>query len=111
VPLTTGPDGCMRRLCSHCTGPLGIVGSMKRAVVLAAVLLVILVGVPIIGGMTMPDCPECHLSAGEAVGMCLAVLALLSLVVPGVFMAHVQQERALRLLLLRAGVERPPRPQ
>lgn len=82
---------------------------MKRAVVLAILLLVILAGVPMVGSMAMLDCPQCHLSAGHAIGMCLAVLALLVLALPGASARIVWEERILRHLLLGAALERPPR--
>ncbi|MGH2674564.1 MAG: hypothetical protein ACRDH1_04015 [Actinomycetota bacterium] len=83
---------------------------MNRVVVAALVVLVILVGVPLVGAMPMmADCPQCHLPSGAAVGMCLAILALFSLVSPEVFGRLTRRHSIMRQLLVAATLERPPR--
>ncbi|MDQ3991947.1 MAG: hypothetical protein M3245_06545 [Actinomycetota bacterium] len=84
---------------------------MKRALFLALVLLVLLVGLPIAAGMpAMMSCPQCHLTAGAAAMMCLAVLSLFVLLAPTASSRLWRSDRVLRQLLLVPGLERPPRP-
>ena len=82
--------------------------SMKSFVLLVALLLVILVGLPLVGGMAMLDCPNCYLSWGLA-GMCLAVLATFLLLLPQASMRLTRWADLFRPLLLRLPLERPPR--
>ena len=77
---------------------------------MALVLLVLLVGLPMAMSMgPMPPCPKCNLSPGEAWAMCLAVLSLISLVVPAPNRRVWAERSHLRLLLLAGRLERPPR--
>lgn len=83
---------------------------MKRLAFGMLVLLVIIAGLPFVAGMpVMANCPQCHL-ASAAMGMCLAILALLSLVVPELFAPVSRRHMGVRRLLLSAALERPPRP-
>lgn len=77
---------------------------MRPVLIIGVILLVVVVGVPLVGAMTMPFCPECP-SAGWGPGaFCLAVLASLLLIVP-------RQALALRRranILVSAGLHDPP---
>lgn len=82
---------------------------MVRKVLLVALgVLVIFAGLPLIGGMTMVDCPDCVLSSSIA-GACFAVLASLLMLVSLASMRLVTGHRIVRYLLLRSRLERPPR--
>lgn len=82
---------------------------MKRLAFGMLVLLVVVVGLPFVAGMPMmANCPQCHL-ASAAMGMCLAILALLSLAVPELFASVSRRRMGVRRLLLSAALERPPR--
>lgn len=73
------------------------------------VVLVLLVGVPLVGGMAMVDCPNCHLSSSAMVGLCLAVLLAFLLLVPTAFTRVILGRDVPYPLLLRTPLERPPR--
>lgn len=84
---------------------------MKKAAVIALVLLVLLVGLPFAMGMSeMPPCPSC--TKGDApvtVAMCLAIVSLFVLVVSSNSSGTASRRQVLRLLLLADPPERPPR--
>lgn len=83
---------------------------MKKALVVAVVVLVVVVGLPVlVSGMAGAHCAECG-PATLAVAMCLAVLAAaIVLVVPGA--GAVRRGAAVHRGLLRAALfERPPQP-
>lgn len=77
---------------------------MKSALAIAVVLLVILVGVPLIGAMAMPYCPECPNAGWGAGTVCLAVLASLLLLIP----QHSLVLRRRASVLVSAGLHDPP---
>jgi hypothetical protein len=84
---------------------------MKKAVVIALVLLVLLVGLPLAMGMSdMAPCPSCTKGdAPVAVAMCLAIVSLFVLVMSSNSSVIVARRRVVRVLLLADPLERPPR--
>ncbi len=83
---------------------------MRPVLVIGVILLVVLVGVPLVGAMMMPFCPECP-SAGWGPGaFCLAVLASLLLIVPHPTLALRRRANVLVSAGLPDPPERPPQP-
>jgi heme/copper-type cytochrome/quinol oxidase subunit 4 len=83
---------------------------MKRALVIALVLTVLLTGVPVMMVMSGATCADCD-HALMAAGACLlAVLAALVAVVVALFGTPMRTRPELRASLLAAsGLDRPPR--
>ncbi len=78
---------------------------------LLLVLLILVGALPIaMGGSTMEWCPECVFPAGMAIGMmCVAILGLFVLVVPGMSSVLARRPLILRLPLFASSRDRPPR--
>jgi hypothetical protein len=85
--------------------------TMKKAVVIALVLLVLLVGLPFAMGMSdMAPCPSCTKGDSPvAVAMCLAIVSLFVLVVSSSSSLITPRRQVVRLLLLADPLDRPPR--
>jgi hypothetical protein len=85
---------------------------MRRALVLALVLLILLAGLPLALGMgAMEPCPSCPApDAPIWFGACFAILAwgLTTIVLRSIRVSPVVA--ALKPLLLAISLERPPRP-
>lgn len=84
---------------------------MKKAAVIALVLLVLLVGLPLAMGMSeMAPCPSCtEGDARVAVAMCFAIVSLFVLVMSSRSSPIASRPRVFRLLFLADPPERPPR--
>jgi hypothetical protein len=84
---------------------------VKKAPVIALVLLVLLIGLPL--AMGMPDiapCPSCTgVDTPVAVAMCLAIVSLFVLVLSSSSSRIALRRALLRLLLFDDPPERPPR--
>lgn len=86
-------------------------GIMKKAVVIALVLLVLVVGLPLGMGMSdMTPCPSCTgVDTPVALAMCLAIMSLFTLVVSSRSSLIASRREVVRLLLRSDPPERPPR--
>lgn len=83
---------------------------MKRALVIALVLTVLLTGIPMLMVMSAPSCADCDLAPMAATSCLLAVLAALVAVRVALFGVALRLRPALRASLLAAsGLDRPPR--
>jgi hypothetical protein len=84
---------------------------MRKVLVLALVLLILLTGLPLALGMSaMPPCPSCPApDAPIWFGACFAILvwAFLTILVRSFLVSHALA--ALKQLLLATSLERPPR--
>jgi hypothetical protein len=89
----------------------GSIGSgMKRALVIALVLTVLLTGVPVLMVMSAATCADCDHALMAASACLLAVLAALVAVGIALFGVPLRMRPALRASLLTAsGLDRPPR--
>jgi hypothetical protein len=85
--------------------------NMKKAAVIALVLLVLLVGLPFaMGTSDMAPCPSCTgVERPVAVTMCLAIVSLFVLIVSSSSSVIGSRRQVVRLLLLDDPLERPPR--
>lgn len=86
-------------------------GVMKKAVVIALVLLVLVVGLPLAMGMSgMAPCPSCTgVDTPVAVAMCFAIISLFVLVVSSQSSLISSRREVVRLLARSDPPERPPR--
>lgn len=84
---------------------------MNKAVVIARVVLVLIVGLPLAMGMSdMGPCPSCTgVETPGAVAMCLAIVSLFALVVSSKSSVIASTQQVIRLRLLADPPERPPR--
>lgn len=84
---------------------------MKKASVIALILLVLVVGLPLAMGMSdITPCPSCTgINTPVAVAMCLAILSLFVLVVSSSSSRIASTQQVIRLGLLAEPPERPPR--
>jgi hypothetical protein len=84
--------------------------TMKKAAVIALVLLVLLVGLPFAMGMSdMAPCPSCTKGdAPVAVAMCLAIVAVFVLAVSSNRILIASRREVVRVLLFADPPERPP---
>jgi hypothetical protein len=84
---------------------------MKKAAVIALVLLVLLVGLPFTMGMSdMAPCPSCTgVQWPVAVAMCFAIASLFVLIVSSRSSAIGSKRQVVRLPLFADPPERPPR--
>ncbi len=84
---------------------------MPRAVAIALVLVLVLLSLPVLVSMSGMDlCPACS-GAGMlgAWGLCLAVIALFTMFIPGATTAFGVRSPVPPPRLAAAGLERPPR--
>jgi hypothetical protein len=84
---------------------------MPRALAIALVLVLVLLSLPILVSMGgMDPCPACP-GAGMlgAWGLCLAVISLFTMFLPGATTALGVRSPAPRPRLAISGIERPPR--
>jgi hypothetical protein len=82
---------------------------MKKAAVIALVLLVLLAGLPFAMGMSdMAPCPSCT-GVERPVAMCLAMVSLFVLIVSSSSSVIGSRRQVVRLLLFADPPERPPR--
>lgn len=85
--------------------------SVKVTLVVLLVLLIFVGALAIgMGGPTMEWCPECVFPGGTAVGMmCVAILGLFVLVVPGASSILARRAITFPPLLFASSRDRPPR--
>jgi uncharacterized membrane protein len=83
---------------------------MKRALVVALVVVVLLTGIPMLMTMSATVCVDCDLGL-VALSMCvLAVLAAMVAVAAGLFGVPLRTRNTVRAsLLVASGLDRPPR--
>lgn len=83
---------------------------MRKLVLVALVLLVVVVGLPLIAGMgDMAPCPSCAATDGPLVlAMCLAIVAIVSLSIRFSSVRIRSRSGHFNLFLLARRVERPP---
>lgn len=79
---------------------------MKKAAIVLLILLLPLVALPL--GMAMAICPDSHLSSCP-VGMCLALIALLTLGLALLLVTVRKDSTSGAVLLLVRSIEHPPR--
>ena len=83
---------------------------MKRPLVIALVLTVVLTGVPVVMVMATASCADCDLAMMAASSCLLAVLAALVAVGVALFGMPLRVHSPLRAsLLATSGLDRPPR--
>ncbi len=84
--------------------------TVKKASVIALVVLLLVVGLPLAMGMSgMAPCPSCTgVEPPVAVAMCLAIVSLLVLIVSLRSSRIASRPQLVRLLLLSDPPERPP---
>jgi hypothetical protein len=83
--------------------------SMKKTSAIALILLLIVLGLPLAMGMSdMASCPSCAVERPVAVGMCLAILAVLLLIVSSRSTRVVSKTELIGLRLFADPPERPP---
>jgi len=83
---------------------------MPRALAIVLVLVLVLLSLPVLVSMgSMDSCPACSGGMLGAWGLCLAVISLFTMILPGATTAFGVRSPAPRPRLAISGLERPPR--
>jgi hypothetical protein len=84
---------------------------MQRALVIALILVLVLLSLPVLISMgAMDPCPACPAAGMLGLwGLCLVVLALFTISLPGATSAFGVRSSVTRPRLVISGIERPPR--